>query len=166
MTTSMSRRARRWCASTVSRINLRWSSARRSWRAKLAVAQEVAALDLANAQLERVRSEVRSQIAGLRGAWYLVATVGDLVKYETAMLKSSVANLRQQQANLVLAQEEYDRVKKLGPGSVSQEEIDQRTSALLAAQAQVESSRAAVDEMRALLGVGPSPKDRARFPRT
>lgn len=133
-------------------------------RAKLGVAQEVAALDLANAQLDRVRSEVRSKIADLRGAWYLVSTVGDFVKYATALLQANVANLRQQQANLLLAQQEYDRVKKLGPQSVSEEEIEQRSSALLVAQAQVASSQATVDETRALLGLPPNPQDPGSVP--
>ena len=122
-------------------------------RAKLAVAGEVAALDLADAQLNRVRSEVRSKIADLRGAWYLVATVQDFVKYETAALQSNVAKLRQDETSLSLAQEEYDRVEKLGPQSISQEDIDQRRSALAVAQAQVASSQAVVQQTRALLGL-------------
>jgi membrane fusion protein, multidrug efflux system len=134
-------------------------------RAKLGVAQEVAALDLALAQLDRVRSEVRSKIADLRGAWYLVATVGDFVRYETAVLNSNVGNLRQQQASLKLAQQEYDRVKKLDPQSVSQEEIDQRTSAVLVAQAQVSSAQATVDQTRALLGLPPNPGDPGSVPK-
>ncbi|MGD0770541.1 MAG: efflux RND transporter periplasmic adaptor subunit [Tepidisphaeraceae bacterium] len=133
-------------------------------RAKLAVAQEVAALDLANAQLERVRAETRSKVADLRGAWYLVASVQDLVKYEIAALQSNVANLRQQEASLRLAQDEYDRVQRLGPGSVSQEEIDQRHSALLVSQAQVASAQANVQQTRALLGLAQNLNDPASVP--
>jgi membrane fusion protein, multidrug efflux system len=133
-------------------------------RAKLSVAQEVAALDLAEAQLNRVRSEVRSKIADLRGAWYLIATVQDFVKYETAALQSNVAKLRQDETALRLAQEEYDRVEKLGPQSISQEEIDQRKSALAVAQAQVSSSQAVVQQTRALLGLPPDWKDPGAVP--
>jgi membrane fusion protein (multidrug efflux system) len=133
-------------------------------RAKLAVAQEVAALDLADAQLNRVRSEVRSKIADLRGSWYLVATVQDFVKYETAVLESNVAKLHQDQTSLRLAQEEYDRVEKLGPQSISQEEIDQRRSALAVAQAQVSSSQAVVQQTRALLGLTPNLNDPGAVP--
>ncbi len=125
-------------------------------QAKLGVAEKVAALDLADAQLDRVRSEVRSKIADLRGDWYLVATVGDFVRYGTAWLQANVANLRQQQANLLLAQQEYDRVKKLDPQSVSVEEIEQRSSALRVAQAQVAAAQASVDQTRALLGLPPN----------
>jgi membrane fusion protein, multidrug efflux system len=135
-------------------------------RARLSVAQEIANLDLAEAQLNRVRSEVRSKIADLRGSWYLVATVQDFVKYEIAALQSNVANLRQQQAGLKLAQQEYDRVIKLGPQSISQEEIEQRKSALLVAQAQVASADATINQTRALLGLPPNPQDPGAVPAT
>src|ERR1700728_1974230 len=39
-------------------------------KAKLVVAQEIAALDLAQAQLQNTRAEVRSKVADLRGAAY------------------------------------------------------------------------------------------------
>jgi len=133
-------------------------------RAKLAVAQEFAALDLANAQLEKVRSEVRSKVADLRGAWYLVATVQDFVRLETAVLQSNVADLREQEATLKLAQQEYDRVEKLNSQTVSQEDIDQRKSAVLVAQAKVASSEASVLQTRALLGLGPDAADPGAVP--
>jgi membrane fusion protein (multidrug efflux system) len=122
-------------------------------RAKLAVAQEIAALNLAEAQLASVRAQVRSKIADLRGSWYLVASVLDFVKYEEAALQSNVAKLRQDEASLELAQKEYDRVMKLGAQSVSEEDIDQRRSALEVAKAQVNSSQANVQQTRALLGL-------------
>lgn len=133
-------------------------------RAKLSVAQQVAALDLAQAQLDRVRSEVRGKIADLRGSWYLVATVHDFVKYETAALQSNVANLHEQEASLRLAQEEYNRVLHLGAQSVSQEEIDQRKSSLIVAQAQVVSAQATIDQTRALLGLSPDSNDPGAVP--
>jgi membrane fusion protein (multidrug efflux system) len=133
-------------------------------RAKLAVAERVAALNLAEAQLNRVRSDVRSKIADLRGAWYLVATVQDFVRYETAALQSNVAKLHQDETSLKLAQDEYARVEKLSPQSISQEEIDQRKSALAIAQAQVASSQATVVQTRALLGLPPDVNDPGAVP--
>jgi len=133
-------------------------------RAKLSVAQDVAALDLANAELDRVRSDVRSKIADLRGDWYLVKTVQDFVKFETAALQANAATLREKQANLELAQQEFDRVEKLGAQSVSQEDIDQRRSALQVAQAQLASAEATVDQTRALLGLAADQKDPASVP--
>ncbi|HEY1923220.1 MAG TPA: HlyD family secretion protein [Tepidisphaeraceae bacterium] len=133
-------------------------------RAKLSVAQQVAALDVANAQLDRVRSDVRSKIAGLRGDWYLVATVQDFVKFETSALQGNVASLHEKEANLRLAQEEYDRVEKLNPQSVSQEDIDQRKSALQVAQAQLASAQATLEQTRALLGIAADPNNPAAVP--
>jgi membrane fusion protein, multidrug efflux system len=133
-------------------------------RAKLLVAQEIAALNLAEADLNRTRSEVRSKLADLRGSWYLIVTVQDFVKYETAALQSNVAKLHQDQTSLELAQEEYDRVQKLGPQSISQEEIDQRKSALIVAQAQVASSDATVQQTRALLGLPPDQNNPGSVP--
>jgi membrane fusion protein (multidrug efflux system) len=133
-------------------------------RAKLSVAKDVAALDLANAELDRVRSEVRSKIADLRGDWYLVATVQDFVKFETAALQANVASLREKEADLQLAQKEFDRVEKLGAQSISVEEIDQRRSALQVAQAQLASAQATVDQTRALLSLAPNQSDPASVP--
>jgi membrane fusion protein (multidrug efflux system) len=124
-------------------------------QANLTVAQQIAALDLANAQLQNTRAQVRSKVADLRGAAYLVATVQDFVKYETAALQSNVANLRQQQANLKLAQDLYNRAVHLGPQSVSQEEIDERRSAVAVAEAQVASADANIQQTRALLSLPP-----------
>ena len=122
-------------------------------QAKLAVAQNVAALEVARADLEQVRNTARAQIAGLKAAWYMVATIQDLVRYQTASLRSSAAVLAQQQANLRLAQQEYNRVKTLDAKSVSQEEIDQRKAAVQVAEAQVAAASENIQQTRALLGL-------------
>ncbi len=133
-------------------------------QAKLSVAQKIAALDLANAQLDRVRSDVRSKIASLRGDWYLVATVQDFVKFETAMLQANVASLHEKEADLRLAQQEFDRVTKLDSQSVSIEEIDQRRAAVQVAQAQLASAQATVTQTRALLGLAADQNNPATVP--
>ena len=92
-------------------------------------------------------------MAGLRAAWYLVATVQDFVRYETAGLQAAAANLRQQQANLQLVQEEFDRVNNLGPANASQQEIDQKKAALLVVREQVNSAEQSVQQSRAMLGL-------------
>jgi membrane fusion protein (multidrug efflux system) len=63
-----------------------------------------------------------------------------------------------------LAREEFDRVERLGPQSVSQEDIDQRRSALQVAQAEVSSAQASVQQTRALLGLPPDPKNPGTVP--
>jgi membrane fusion protein (multidrug efflux system) len=122
-------------------------------RARIAAAGQLAALGVANANLDQARTQVGAQLAGLKAAWFLVETVQDLVRYEVAALESGQANLRQQKANLQLAQEQYDRVVKLGAQSVSQEEIDQRRSALEVARDQVSSADASLQQTRALLSL-------------
>lgn len=122
-------------------------------RANVDVQQKIAALAVANAELGQARTQVRSQLAGLRASWYLVATVQDFVRYEAAALQSDFANLREQQANLRLAQEEFDRVNHLGPQNISQEEIDTRRSALIIAREQVNTAEQSVNQTQALLGL-------------
>lgn len=122
-------------------------------RAKVGVDQQLAALEVSQAELEQARSQARAQFAGLRGSWYLLATVQDLVRFEVASLQSSVAGLKQQQANLKFAQQEYDRAINL-PGQVmSQEEVDRRSMALKVAQEQVNASEQSAQQTRALLGL-------------
>jgi membrane fusion protein (multidrug efflux system) len=120
--------------------------------AKAAAAQQIAALAVAQANLDQARTQVRAQLAGLKASWYLVASVQDFVRYEEAALASNVANLNQQEASLKLAQQEYDRLKTLSSQAVSEDDIDQKKSALDVAQAQVASAQATIDQTRALLG--------------
>src|SRR5208283_2135588 len=84
-------------------------------QARLAVAQKIAAMAVAHAELEQARAQARAQVAGLHAAWALVGTVKDFVAYEMASLAWGEANIRQQQANERLAQSLYDRVKNLNP---------------------------------------------------
>jgi membrane fusion protein (multidrug efflux system) len=133
-------------------------------RAKIAVDQQVAALVVARAELEQARTQVRGQLAGLRASWYLVATVQDFVRYETAGLQSAVANLGQQQANLHLAEEEFARVNNLGAANISQQEIDQKKAALLVAREQVNTAEQTVQQSRALLGLGKNEAEPSTVP--
>jgi membrane fusion protein (multidrug efflux system) len=133
-------------------------------RARLDVQQHMAALAVARAQLEQTRTGVRTQISKLRANWYLVASVQDFVRFATASLRSSVATLQQKKAVTRLAQQEYDRATHLGTQAVSQEEIDQRKSALDAARADEAASEQSVQQARALLGLPPDEKDPGSVP--
>ncbi|MDP9173839.1 MAG: efflux RND transporter periplasmic adaptor subunit [Planctomycetota bacterium] len=133
-------------------------------RAKITIDQEVAALEVAQAELEQARTQVRGQLSGLRAAWYLVATVQDFVRYETAGLQSAGANLRQQKANLQLAEEEFSRVDTLGPVNASQEEIDRKKASLLVAREQVNTADAGVQQSRALLGLPQNAREPTTVP--
>jgi membrane fusion protein (multidrug efflux system) len=132
--------------------------------ARITAAAQMAALGVANANLDQARTQVRAQLAGLKASWYLVQTVQDFVRYEVAALESGQANLREQEANLKLAQEDYDRVIKLGTQSVSQEQIDQRRSALQVATEQVASARAGLKQTRALLSLSTDTQQPASVP--
>jgi membrane fusion protein, multidrug efflux system len=90
--------------------------------------------------------------------------VQDFARYEVAALQSNEANLREQNANLQLAQQEYDRVVKLGAQNVSQEQIDQRRSALTVARQQVASADAALQQTRALLSLPADTQQPATVP--
>lgn len=122
-------------------------------QAKRAVDQQVAALQVAEAELDQAKHQARAQLAGLRAAWSLVSVVQDVVRYQLASLRSSVASLRQQEANVRLAQQEYDRVKSLPVNTVSQEEIDQRKATLDMAHEQASAAQQSIQQTRALLGL-------------
>jgi membrane fusion protein (multidrug efflux system) len=133
-------------------------------RAKLSVDQAVAALQVARADLEQARTQARSQFAGLRSSWYLVQTIQDLVRYQTAGLKWGAANLRQQQASERLAEVQYERVKSLDPKTVGQEEIDQRQAALQVAHEQTSAAWQSIQQTRALLGLPADAQDPSATP--
>jgi membrane fusion protein (multidrug efflux system) len=134
-------------------------------RAKLATDQQVAALAVARADLDQARNQVRAQVAGLRGSWFLLETIQYLVRYQVASLHSSAANLRLQEANLTLAQREYERVQTLARTSAaSREELEQRQAGLQVAREQVSSARQAVHQARAMLGLDPKAPDQSAVP--
>jgi membrane fusion protein (multidrug efflux system) len=135
-------------------------------RAKLTVDQQAAALEAAQAELEQARDQVRSQVAGLRASWFLLRTVQTFVHYLSASLQSSVATRKLQQANLELAQREYDRAAALvRTGAMSKEEFQQRQAAYRVAQEQVTASEEAVQQARALLGLPRDGKDPMAVPK-
>jgi len=125
-------------------------------RARISVEQEYATLKLAQANLEETRTQVRGRIAGLHASWYLVLSVEDFVGFEQATLNSNLANLASKQANLKLAQQQYDRDVALGVKMVSQDELDQKSAALQVAKQDVVTAQQTVLQTRALLGL---PKD-------
>ncbi len=125
-------------------------------QAKVIVEQLVAALETARAQLEQAHHDVRAAVAGLHEAWRAIQGRQDQVRYRVASLRAEVAGLRATQASLALAQREYDRVNHLvAQQSATQEELDQRGTALTGAREQVKASVQKVQQARALLALGP-----------
>jgi membrane fusion protein (multidrug efflux system) len=135
-------------------------------RAKLTIDQQAAALEAAQAELEQARDQVRSQVAGLRASWFLLRTVQTFVHYLSASLQSNLANRKLQQANLELAQREYERAKVLvRTNAMSTEEFQQKEAAYRVAQEQVSAAQEAVQQARALLGLPRNEKDPADVPK-
>lgn len=62
------------------------------------------------------------------------------------------ADLASAQANAELSQASFNRWRKLGPGVVPQQEIDERAADLAARQAQVKAAQANVDRLQVLAG--------------
>jgi membrane fusion protein, multidrug efflux system len=132
--------------------------------AKTAVDQDIAALDVAKADLAMARSQAAAQLAGARGSMALVATVQDIVRYETAALRSGAANIKLQEANLNLAQKELDNAKAAGPGAMSKEDVQRREAALEVNRQQLAVASESVEQTRALLELAPNPNDPAAVP--
>jgi membrane fusion protein (multidrug efflux system) len=133
-------------------------------KAKVAVDQSVAALDVAKADLEQARNAARAQFAGLRAAWFMVATVQDLVRYQTASLRSGTATLRYQEANQRWTESDYERAKQLDPATISPEELDRRKWAAEMARQQADAARESLQQTRALLGLHQDGNDPANVP--
>ncbi|HTU89946.1 MAG TPA: HlyD family secretion protein [Gemmataceae bacterium] len=122
--------------------------------AKITVDQQTAALRSAEAELERARNKVRSQVAGLWGSWYMLQSIQNLVRYQEAGLCANQANERLQLANLALAKKEHQRYAELAPrGGASKEVADQKEAGLHIAEEQVRSAQESVKQTRALLGL-------------
>ncbi|HEX5470900.1 MAG TPA: efflux RND transporter periplasmic adaptor subunit [Lacipirellulaceae bacterium] len=123
-------------------------------RAKQMVDQQVAALDVATAQLQLARDQARGQLAAVYAQGYLLQSIHTLIEYEVAALKESVANWKLEQTHLELAQSKWQRGKELLPQhAISEEEYDEREASLKSAHEQVDSAALAVQQVRALLGL-------------
>jgi membrane fusion protein, multidrug efflux system len=121
-------------------------------QAKQAVDRDVAALDVATAQLRQARDQARGQLAAVYAQWYLLQSVRSLVRYEAASLKAGVANWNLQKANLELAEANSKRGKDLTPKhAMSEEDLNQREAAVKVAREQLDSALQGTQQVRALL---------------
>ena len=133
-------------------------------QARIAVDQQVAALEVARRELDQARSQARGQVAGLRGAWYLLQTVEDLVRYETTALQSNVANIKLQQANQKLAQQQFQNANSVEAGALSREDREQREANLEVSTQQLNVAQQAAQQTRALLGLPADRQNPATMP--
>ena len=121
---------------------------------QIAVAIKKAAVDTATADLQVAKANVRGlEAVAWSQRWKLQHAYED-VDNQVALLRAKIAGLDKSQADLVLAQLDFDRAAKLVvTNDIPREVYDRRQAALLAARADVVAARADVREIRASLGL-------------
>jgi membrane fusion protein, multidrug efflux system len=126
---------------------------------QIAVAVKKAAVDTAMADLEEAKARVRGIEAEARSRrWTLQHAVED-VDNQVGVLRARVAGVDKSQAQLALAQLDFDRAAKLvTDGTIPRELYDQRQATLLVSRADVTQALADVHQIRAALGLPPQPE--------
>src|SRR5215475_6467846 len=128
------------------------------YRVQVAIKQ--AAVDTARAELVTTQATVRSQLAQTRGLRFKVQRAIEDVDNQIALIRARVATWEQSKATQVLAQQEFERAKKLVETKVSsREEYDQRREQLDVANAQVKQALENVYQARAVLGLPAQPPE-------
>jgi len=124
------------------------------------VAIKQAAVASAQAELVTAQATVRSQLAQTRGLRFKVQRAIEDVDNQIALIRARVATWEQSKATQVLAQQEFERAKKLVETKVSsREEYDQRREQLDVANAQVKQALENVYQARAALGLPALPPE-------
>src|ERR1700684_1951906 len=123
---------------------------------QIAVAIKKAAVDTATAELGVTQAKVRGlEAEAWSQSWKLQHTYED-VDNQLALLRAKVAGLDKSQAQLVLAQLDFDRAAKLVvTNDTPRSEYDRRQAILLSARADVVAARADIRQIRASLGLPP-----------
>ena len=118
-----------------------------------------AAVTAAKADLVAAQASVRGNEGLTRSLRYGLERAIEDVDDKVATLKLRVATLESKKASLTKAQADYNRNKPLvANGTVTQQDMDAYTEAMLVAQAQVQESLQAVYEIRVALGLPPQPE--------
>jgi membrane fusion protein (multidrug efflux system) len=126
------------------------------YQVRLAVAQ--AAVDAARADVAVAEAQARGVEGQMRSLRFKLDHAIELVNDQVEQLRSKVAALESDKAELARAQSDYDRSARLRPsGAASAEELEHRRQALRSAQAQLDSSLQAIYQLRASLGLPPKP---------
>jgi membrane fusion protein (multidrug efflux system) len=126
------------------------------YRVQVAIKQS--AVDVAKANVVLAEATVRGLVAEARSQRFKLAHAIEDVDNQIALIRQRVATWEQSKASLVLAQQEFDRAKRLLASKVvSNEEYDQKQAALAVATAQVTQALENVYQARAALGLPPLP---------
>ncbi|HEV3311619.1 MAG TPA: HlyD family secretion protein, partial [Chloroflexota bacterium] len=125
---------------------------------QIAVSQNKATVDTAEADLQAAKAEARGIEAEARSRrWKLQRAVEDLDN-QIALLHARVAALDKDKATLTLAQLDFNRAKQLlGTPAESRQEYDRAQKALSTADARVNEALAGVYQARASLGLPAQP---------
>jgi membrane fusion protein, multidrug efflux system len=125
-----------------------------------AVAVRQAAVDTAKADLLAAKAKVNGIEAQARSRrWALQHAIED-VRNQISLLRARVAAVDKSQAQLKLAQLDFDRAKALVvSATTTRAEYDRRQAALSVAQAQVTQSLADVYQIRVSLGLPAQPEN-------
>jgi membrane fusion protein, multidrug efflux system len=127
---------------------------------QIAVAVKQAAVDTAMADLQAANAKVRGlEAEAYSRRWTLQHAIED-VDNQVAVLRARVAALDKSQAQLALAQVDFDRAAKLVvTNDTPKSEYDRRQAILLSARADVVAARADIRQIRASLGLPQEPDE-------
>jgi membrane fusion protein (multidrug efflux system) len=119
----------------------------------VAVQRRQAALDTAQAKLVQARAQVRATVATAQALRHKLQAAMQDVRGRARELQADVAALAKYEANLEVAQREYERSQLLARrgGAASMEEVDTRRGALLISRSAVRSARENIRKTRAAL---------------
>ncbi len=120
---------------------------------RVEVRRRQAALDTAQAKLVQARAAARANVATARALRHKLKAAMQDVRGRTQELQADVAALAKYEANLDVAQKEYNRSQLLARrgGAASLEEVDTRRGTLLMSQSAVRSARENIRKTRAAL---------------
>jgi membrane fusion protein (multidrug efflux system) len=126
---------------------------------QVAVAVKKAAVDTAMADLQVTKSKVRGIEAEAMSRRRALQHSMEDVDNQVALLRARVAALDKSQAQLALAQVDFDRAAKLVvTNDTPKSEYDRRQAILLSARADVVAARADILQIRASLGLPQEPE--------
>jgi membrane fusion protein (multidrug efflux system) len=112
------------------------------------------ALVTAKRDLATAMTQARGLAAIARGSRFKLDHAIEDVRNQIELLKSNVAQLKVEQANLLLAESDYARGDKLiVKGAISQQEFDRYKAALEVAINRVSSAKQSIQQTRASLGL-------------
>jgi membrane fusion protein (multidrug efflux system) len=118
-----------------------------------------AAVDAAQSDVVAAEAQASGIAAEARSLRFNLDHAIEHVDDQVAELRSKVAALDSERAELIKAQSDYDRSARLRPsGATSAEELEHRRQALSDAQAKLEAALQGVYQVRASLGLPPKPE--------